>query len=691
MAAASTTTIDDLPDVILSNIISTVTHTRSRNSISLVNRKFYTLERATRTSLSLRGNVRDLYRIPLCYRSVKDLDLTKVSPWGHPILSLSAPFYADHLAQRLSQAFPLVESLTIHNRIPGIIDILLPRWPRLRHVKLVRWHERPPSRVGAELVPVFKHCESLTSLDLSNFYFWPEDVPPALTAYPHKSANLTCLNLLATSLPNGFYSQQIGQITASCPNLNKFLVACTFDGEYYKAVSDETLTGIATNCPKLSLLHLAEISSLAAVRGNPDDDGFTAEDAMISREGLIKLFSGLPLLEELVLDVGKNVRDSGLALEELKSKCVKLKVLKLGQFHGVCLGFDGVALFEGLESLSIKNCGDLSDTGLIAIGRGCCRLAKFEVEGCKNITCRGLKTLAGSLRKTLVEVKISCCKQLGALTSCNAMEPIADSIQKLHIDCVWDWEQFEIGTTEDEAEAEAEAESSGSSVRNFDLNELYDEERDFRCKKRRRKVMIKTWKRLKYLSLWIEVAEFLKPLPMVGLQDCPELEEICIKVEGDTRLLGAPDQRLGLSSLRRYPRLSKLKLDLGDTIGYALTAPDGAVDLTAWDRFFLDGIGNLRLEELDYSPAFDRDINLRSLTMPAAGFIFMCNRLRKLFVHGTAQEHSMMICPHLPNVRDVQLIIDYYPAPDLDSFTTELRIDSYLRLEAAINNRRIDD
>lgn len=87
------------------------------------------------------------------------------------------------------------------------------------------------------------------------------------------------------------------------------------------------------------------------MRGDPDDDGFTAEDARISEEGLIQLFSGLPLLEELALDVGKNVRDSGSASEALKSKCVNLKGLKLGQLHSVCLAsnwkqLDGVALLE---------------------------------------------------------------------------------------------------------------------------------------------------------------------------------------------------------------------------------------------------------------------------------------------------------------------------------------------------------
>ncbi|KAH0983110.1 hypothetical protein GBA52_010287 [Prunus armeniaca] len=81
----------------------------------------------------------------------------------------------------------------------------------------------------------------------------------------------------------------------------------------------------------------------------------------------------------------KNVRDSGLALEVLGSKCPRLRALKLGQFHGICSAIgselDGIALCSGLSR--------------------CCKLVKFEVQGCKGITVKGLRTMASLLRKTL--------------------------------------------------------------------------------------------------------------------------------------------------------------------------------------------------------------------------------------------------------------------------------------------------
>ncbi|KAJ8532163.1 hypothetical protein K7X08_012086 [Anisodus acutangulus] len=258
---------------------------------------------------------------------------------------------------------------------------------------------------------------------------------------------------------------------------------------------------------------------------------------------------------------------------------------------------DGVALCERLQCLSIRNVGDLNDMGLIAIGRGCSRLAKFEIQGCKKITTmRGMRTLASLLKKTLVDAK-----NLGASSSLKALEPIQERIQKLHIDL----DDHGIGCNP---------------------------------------------------PLWIGVGELSTPLTAVGLEDCPNLEEIKMRVEGDCRLWSKPlDREFGLSTLLHYPMLSKMHLDCGVTIGYAHTAPSGQMYLSLWERFYLFGIGNLSLTKLDYWPPQDRDVNQRSLSLPAAGLLQECIMLRKLFIHGTAHEHFMMFLLRIPNLRDVQL------------------------------------
>ncbi|XP_057953386.1 F-box/LRR-repeat MAX2 homolog A [Malania oleifera] len=712
---ASSTHIHDLPDAILTNIFATISDTRSRNAAALVCRKWLLIERTTRTALALRGNERDLFMIPTCFRSVTHLDLSLLSPWGHSLLSSSSDDPHPHLlAHLLRQAFPGVTSLTLYSRTPSTLQVLAPYWPNLKRVKLVRWHQRSPSPLGSDFSSLFEHCLSLSSLDLSDFYYWTEDLPAALSAHPFVAAGFTRLDLMTRSFAEGFKTNELRAISAACPNLVELRAACLFDPRYLGFVGDEALQAIASSCPKLSILHLADASSLLNTRGNPNEDGSAAGDAEISRSALIGLFTGLPLLEELALDVCKNVRDSGLALEVLCSKCPRLRSLKLGQFQGLCMAIgsqlDGIALCSGLRSLFIKNSADLTDMGLIAISRGSPMLTKFEVQGCKNITVKGLRTMACLLRGTLVDVKISCCKNLNAMLSLRAVEPIRDRIQRLHIDCIWDGSE-QRGNLQDAVQnfdLIEMAEEAGSSRQPAEYMNLFEadgygvmnKKKKFKnaaqpdssyMKSNGNTFWCKTWDQLQYLSLWVAVGELLTPLAAVGLEDCPQLEEIRIKVEGDCREQARPSEnQFGLSTLRRYPRLRKMQLDCGDVIGNALTAPSGQMDLSLWERFFLNGIGYLRLNELDYWLPQDRDLNQRGLTLPAAGLLAQCGTLRKLFIHGTANEHFMNFLLKIPNLRDVQLREDYYPAPEND-MSTEMRVDSCSRFEDALNGRRILD
>ncbi|XP_041990342.1 F-box/LRR-repeat MAX2 homolog A [Salvia splendens] len=697
MAAAAGTTISDLPDVILSNIIAAVSDVRSRNSAALACRKWCLLERATRAAVSLRGNLRDLFMVPNCFPSVSALDLSLLSPWGHPLSSASDPALIAHV---LRHAFPSLSSLTFYARNLSSIQLVASQWRSAEHVKLVRWHQRPQvAAAGDELKMLFFECGRLKSLDLSSFYCWTDDVPPALEAYPSLASNLIRLDILNPSFSEGFKSDEIKAITKSCPNLIEFKAACRFDPRYIGFVGDEALVSVSVNCPKLGVLHLADTSALLNARG----DGFTAEDASINVATLIEAFSGLPLLEELVLDICNNVRDSGAAFEVLNSRCPKLRKLKLGFFHGISMPIEsklnGVALCQGLKSLSIRNVGDLDDMGLIGIGRGCCKLAEFKIHGCSKITMRGMRTLASLLRKTLVDVGVSCCSNLPARQCLKALEPIQDRIERLHIDCIWDSGQ----------ELEDDSDGVGFDLNCLDQDNGFDDDDDGMSKARKRCKYsydlnmeldvnsngygnsVRTWDKLEYLSLWIAVGQLLTPLVEAGLDHCPNLEEIRIKVEGDCREMSRPREReFGLSMLVNYPKLWKMNLDCSDTIGYAHTAPSGQMDLSLWERFYLIGVGHLNLTELDYWPPQDRDVNQRSLSLPAAGLLQECFGLRKLFIHGTAHEHFMMFLLRITELRDVQLREDYYPAPEND-MSTEMRADSCSRFEAALNRRRISD
>ncbi|CAA2983674.1 Hypothetical predicted protein [Olea europaea subsp. europaea] len=291
MTTDTTPTINDhLSEAILSNIIVVVSDIRSRNSVALVCHKWLFLECATRTILTLCGNIRQLYMVPTSFRSIPHLDLSMLSPWGYSFTSSSA----DHaiIAHLLRHAFPAFTSLTLYARNSSTLQLLAPLWPNLKQVKLVRWHQRPQlATTGEEFEILFQKCKSLCSLDLSLFYCWADDVHLALKSNPLISSNLTCLNLFNPSFSKGVN-----------PSLKEFRAACIFDPRYTRYVGDDGLVSIAMNCPKLAILYLADTSALSNLRRDPEREGFT---------------------------------DSGPTLEVLHPKCPKLKQLKLGQFHGI--------------------------------------------------------------------------------------------------------------------------------------------------------------------------------------------------------------------------------------------------------------------------------------------------------------------------------------------------------------------
>lgn len=905
MARGRETHINDIPEVIMSNIFSAIKETRSRNRMALVCKKWHEMERATRVYLCIRGNIRNnLYLLPMCFQSVTKLDLSLCSPWGYPPLDFTTP-HGHFIGHRLKQAFPKVNDIVIYVRNARNIEKLSSLWPCLEHVKLVRWHRRaldPESAVGLgmELKLLMQNCTAMKSLDLSQFYCWTEDIPLALQAEPNVSANLSSLNLLKLSA-EGFRTQELAVISGACRNLEEFFAVCVFDPRYMDCVGDEALVTLARNCSRVRILHLVDATAFGALRGDPEES-FSSGNAKITRQGLENMFWNLPLLEDLVLDISQNVPDSGPALEFLSSQCKNITSLKLGQFHGVCKGPqpDGVALCANLEALFIKNCADLSDTGLAAIAVGCSRLGKLELQGCKQITEMGLSFCTSRLSKTLVEVRVSCCKCLDTAATLRALEPICESVRKLHIDCIWDksildqeiaasshmlnpvgtpaistremtsygmgknqlvsagdcsangWDQnpkcawgpslqlappqfcpdlncanLDFGSSPSDVQmtnwsldlnlsasscseplesseergclprekffkGHEEANSLGfdryvpsdsvmfrgmdvngkapqmerqfysntdtvsdlssmgfvdflgindkhqewpkfgadinysmevmgnssqiwgmageaskrTSSANIEDEQLYKKKCMYSlnaakhcaeipnqnsCSDSRSHIRSITWKNLKFLSLWIPVGELLSPLAAMGLKVCPVLEEITIQVEGDCRLCPKPRERAcGLSSLACYPSLSKLELNCGEVIGFALSAPAGNMDLSLWERWYLNGLRELRLSELNYWPPQDKDMNRRGLSLPAAGLLSECATLRKLFVHGTAHEHFMMMFVRIPELRDVQLREDYYPAHE-DDTSTEMRTDSCRRFEEALVGRGFTD
>ncbi|KAI5060262.1 hypothetical protein GOP47_0024682 [Adiantum capillus-veneris] len=779
--SVSTTCISDIPEPILAIIFTRISDTRTRNSMALVCMEWYSLERATRTNLCLRGCVSDLYLIPRSFQAVECLDLSHCSPWGYSLFP-SMSERAVLVGQVLKQAFPKVKYMTIYVRDARDIDMVACFWPDVQSLKLVRWHQRPTqfeeaSGLGMEFRFLMQSCKSLQSLDLSEFYCWTEDIPPALMMEPFVSKNLRCLNLLKVSV-EGFKASELEAITRSCPNLEDLRIVLVFDPRLLDFVDDDALLHLGASCKKLKVLQLIDTAAFNDAQGDREYT-FDDQDAQIGRQGLEGVFQALPLLEDLAIVLSQNVWDVRPILEALASHCRRLTSLCLGHFHGLCNGPqpNGIAMCTGLKNLTIKCCADLSNLDLIAIASGCTGLQKLALHSCKEISRAGLHSLARQLKHNLVDVQVTCCVQMDAVDTLWALQPIQGTIVKLLVDFqlspdfvaselegvhksqpqpasvhettqrvgkefvgpsatklsnaqfispelgdatdkplrvhsheILNLNFAPIGQESDTASnswpggsfrqssssgtsqvSKSESVGSSSGVTHGLESELGDAFPHFGNPAFSLAFREGEWSKLKSLHLWIPIGELLSPLPVMGLQFCPSLEEVRIKVEGDCRACPKPKVLLaGISTLASYEALSKLTLDCSEIVGYALSAPQGHMELSLWERWYLQGIERVKFQELDYWPPQDRDANRRGLSLPSAGLISQCATLRKLRLHGTINEHLLRMFLKVPNLRDVQLRLDYYPAPEVE-LNTETRADACIRFEAALSERGFPD
>jgi hypothetical protein len=94
-AAAAGSPILDLLEPLLLHILGFLDDVRSRHCAALACHRLLAAERATRDALSLRGDPRSnaflFLRPTFCFPALERLDLSLVSPWGHPFLSSAAP------------------------------------------------------------------------------------------------------------------------------------------------------------------------------------------------------------------------------------------------------------------------------------------------------------------------------------------------------------------------------------------------------------------------------------------------------------------------------------------------------------------------------------------------------------------------------------------------------------------------
>ena len=91
-----------------------------------------------------------------------------------------------------------------------------------------------------------------------------------------------------------------------------FLLHVCFDQRNTGFVlSNETLRALASNCPRLPLLCLADISTLSDARADPDENVYAPGEAFISHTTTSDPFARLPMLENWFLVFAKTLEIPG--------------------------------------------------------------------------------------------------------------------------------------------------------------------------------------------------------------------------------------------------------------------------------------------------------------------------------------------------------------------------------------------
>ncbi|KAJ4789035.1 F-box protein MAX2 [Rhynchospora pubera] len=665
----------DLPELVIEQIFSLIAPTRTRNIASQVCWLWKTLERKTRSSLSLRctevfNNTHSI-RFPY-FPSVSSLDLSNLSPYGR--VSFQDPLLAGPI---LSRHLPSVISLTLYAHDP--IAQFLSHWPNLKRIKLLRFRippSEPNTIVEFYLGPLFQNCTKIEEIDLSDFCCWTEDVIEAIKSNKPVAERLTSLNLMLGNASGGFQASDIDSITEVCQNLRQLIVPCVFNPRYPDfAINNETLVNLAANCPHLQTLHLVDNKP---VNNHPNANySMESNPSVITAANLEALLCSLPLLTDFSLNLSNP--NLNVSLETLGyPRTSRIKNLKLGNFEGIWKGqrsnLDGIALCDGLEILSLKNCVYMSDENLVAIACGCARLTKIELNRCLSITELGIQTLAFKLRKTLKDFSLSYGTRISSRALVKALKPLQGQLQRLHMHCEW-----------------IEPESKEKMLDLLDKNNIsYGlSEPD-------------SWPNLCELSLRICADLKLIPLLHIGLDDCPNISSVTIKVVGD--LGHKPRGCFNLNVLSKFENLSKLKLVLEMETGYPLDPPFGKPTICQdlWEKFYLIGINELlSLEELDYWPpkgmvpaqgSSSQEAVLfmqnkqRILSPDGASLITSCPNLRRLFIHGTTDEDSLMSFLTISALRDAQLREDYYLTLE-DDGSAGMLYELCKRFELALNKR----
>lgn len=514
------------------------------------------------------------------------------------------------------------------------------------------------------MIPALSHFPILKTLDFSSFWCPSEVIFEGFRAIPPGSfKTLRCLDLLGEN-GEGFKGSEVEYIVQSWPYLQDLRLSCSMSPYLADSVGDETFSAIGSFCRDLKILHLADPSCglgdpVPSVQPTYNQGQNGAEDSAqilerqesllpiqstITGRGLAVLFQSLPVLEEFRLKHPQPITECHLALQSLSVNCPNLHSLSLCNVDLASLADHPLRYTLGslpVQRISLSSAPSLGFTELISLARVWGNLSHLELVSCPQISPDGIFLLAQTLKSSLRHVTVQWCG-LPTKDLLQSLSPVQSSLCSLKIECLWDVPSSTTESTNESAES--------------------------------------TWPKLESLFLWAPLGLPVFPLFSSGLALCPSLSHLEIQVEGSSdQVQRTCHLSFGLSLLSptSFPSLASLAVDLRHVTGSAMTCRPGIVDLSIWERFYLHGIHQLYLRQLEYWPPVPDNVSGWPLSLLAAGMLTSGPHLRQLILHGDATVHFCQMLLRCTGLRDVKILKDFVPPggeSGVGSFRESLKI-----------------
>ncbi|KAL6602709.1 hypothetical protein ACP70R_043070 [Stipagrostis hirtigluma subsp. patula] len=430
--------MDNLPEELLVEIIKRLTRTSDLSSFSLVSKRFYTVDGGHRDAIRVSSG---LWSVTLALESLcsRFPNLCKVE-FDYSGVMTSHGMQLDnhglrHASRRLTtlrlNTLPAITSSGLLSVAVGCKSLSALQLTNCNEVGSVEWLEYL-GILGSLEELVVKNCKRISQFDLLKFgQGWvklqkfefqrkgwsnitdPRD--PSYVAHNQYGYYFSCENLKYLTLARITTEKEIGlrcllrkckaltnvclhyvyglkdadmiTLTHSCSNLRSISLRLTpqfNEGSVFRtSLTDDSLKALALRCPMLQSFELI----FWACDSSWPEIGFT-------QEGLVMLIQSCPI-RDLVLsganifdDVGMKALSSAQFLETLElTDCIEITDA------GMCL----LACCPSLVNLTLRQCDGFTDAGVTKVARAR-NLESLIVEGCYRVSQEAVQGLAKSVR-----------------------------------------------------------------------------------------------------------------------------------------------------------------------------------------------------------------------------------------------------------------------------------------------------